>query len=64
MKTLRTPEECFSSLPDFPFEPHYEEVGDGEGGELGSITCAKVIRRHPSSSSCTGSLRGRSSTAR
>ena len=34
MKTLRTPDECFSSLPDFPFAPHYEEVGDGEGGTL------------------------------
>ena len=34
MKTLRTPEECFSSLPDYPFEPHYEEIDDGEGGEL------------------------------
>src|SRR5580700_12244304 len=34
MKTLRTPDECFSSLPDFPYAPHYEEVGDGEGGTL------------------------------
>ena len=34
MKTLRTPDECFASLPDFPFPPQYEEVGDGEGGTL------------------------------
>ena len=34
MKTLRTPDECFASLPDFPFAPHYEEVADGEGGTL------------------------------
>ncbi len=34
MKTLRTPDERFSSLPDFPYAPHYEEVGDGEGGTL------------------------------
>ena len=34
MKTLRTPDECFSSLPHFPYAPHYEEVGDGEGGTL------------------------------
>jgi haloalkane dehalogenase len=34
MKTLRTPDEYFSSLPDFPFAPHYEEVSDGEGGTL------------------------------
>lgn len=29
MDLLRTPDERFSSLPDFPFEPHYAEVGDG-----------------------------------
>jgi haloalkane dehalogenase len=34
MKTLRTPDECFSALPDFPFAPRYEEIGDGEGGTL------------------------------
>jgi haloalkane dehalogenase len=34
MKTLRTPDEFFSSLPDFPYAAHYEEVGDGEGGTL------------------------------
>ena len=34
MKTLRTPDERFSSLPDFPYAPHYEEVGDGDGGTL------------------------------
>jgi haloalkane dehalogenase len=34
MKTLRTPDECFSSLPVFPYAPHYEEVADGEGGTL------------------------------
>ena len=34
MKTLRTPDERFAGLPDFPFEPHYAEVDDGEGGHL------------------------------
>jgi haloalkane dehalogenase len=34
MKTLRTPDERFSSLPDFPYAPQYEEVRDGEGGTL------------------------------
>jgi haloalkane dehalogenase len=29
MQVLRTPEERFASLPDFDFEPHYVEVGDG-----------------------------------
>jgi haloalkane dehalogenase len=34
MKALRTPEERFKDLPNFPFEPHYVEVADGEGGSL------------------------------
>lgn len=34
MKVLRTPDERFASLPDFPFEPHYAEVPDGDGGTL------------------------------
>lgn len=34
MQILRTPEERFSSLPGHPFEPHYTEVADGEGGRL------------------------------
>jgi len=34
MKTLRTPEERFEGLKDFPFEPHYVEIPDGEGGRL------------------------------
>jgi haloalkane dehalogenase len=29
MQLLRTPDERFASLPDFPFEPRFAEVGDG-----------------------------------
>ena len=29
MNVLRTPDDRFASLPDFAFEPHYLEVGDG-----------------------------------
>ena len=29
MRVLRTPDEAFASLPDFPFEPHYQELSDG-----------------------------------
>jgi haloalkane dehalogenase len=29
MRILRTPEECFANVPDFPYEPRYAEVGDG-----------------------------------
>jgi len=34
MEKLRTPDDRFASLPGYPFEPHYVEVPDGEGGEL------------------------------
>ena len=29
MKLLRTPDERFASLPDFPYEPHYVELREG-----------------------------------
>ena len=35
MEALRTPDERFASLPDFPFAPHYIDVPSGDGrGEL------------------------------
>ncbi|MBI5949446.1 MAG: haloalkane dehalogenase [Chloroflexi bacterium] len=34
MKVLRTPDERFANLPGYPFQPHYIQVPDGEGGEL------------------------------
>lgn len=34
MKALRTPDERFANLPDFPYAPHYLMVDDTEGGEL------------------------------
>jgi haloalkane dehalogenase len=34
MEALRTPDERFAALPDYPFAPHYLEVPDGEGGTL------------------------------
>ena len=34
MQVLRTPDDRFAGLPDFPFEPHYVTIGDLEGGEL------------------------------
>jgi haloalkane dehalogenase len=34
MKALRTPDERFRDLPGYPFQPHYTEVPDGEGGTL------------------------------
>ncbi len=34
METLRTPDERFADLPDFPYEPHYTDVDDADGGTL------------------------------
>jgi haloalkane dehalogenase len=33
MERLRTPDERFVGLPDFPFSPHYEDVADPTGGD-------------------------------
>lgn len=29
MHVLRTPDDRFANLPDYPFQPHYDEVGEG-----------------------------------
>ena len=34
VETLRTPDERFADLPGYPFEPHYADIDDGEGGTL------------------------------
>ena len=34
MEILRTPDERFVDLPDFPFAPHYTEIPSGDGGTL------------------------------
>lgn len=34
MEVLRTPEERFADLPDFPYEPRYVEVDSGDGARL------------------------------
>jgi len=34
MDVLRTPEDRFTDLPDFPFEAHLAQVPDQDGGEL------------------------------
>jgi len=34
METVRTPDERFENLPDFPYAPRYVEIPDGEGGRL------------------------------
>jgi haloalkane dehalogenase len=34
MEILRTPDDRFADLPDFPFEPHYAEIDDLDGASL------------------------------
>ncbi len=34
MDILRTPDDRFVDLPDFPFAPHYVNVDSGDGGQL------------------------------
>jgi len=34
MKILRTPDERFANLPDFPYAPHYTTVRDQDGSEI------------------------------
>jgi haloalkane dehalogenase len=34
MHTLRTPDERFADLPDYPFAPNYVDVDDQDGGSL------------------------------
>jgi haloalkane dehalogenase len=34
MKILRTPDDCFDNLPDYPFRPNYAEIPDLDGGTL------------------------------
>ena len=34
MEALRTPDERFESLPDFPFAPQYADVPAGNGDNL------------------------------
>lgn len=34
MRALRTPDDRFSDLPDYPFAPRYVEVPSGDGGAL------------------------------
>jgi haloalkane dehalogenase len=34
MDVLRTPDDLFRDLPGYPFDPHYADVPDGDGGSL------------------------------
>ena len=63
MDTLRTPDDRFADLPGYPFEPHYVDIPDGEGGSCGCTTSTRATRTRPSCSSSTASRRGATCTA-
>ncbi len=53
MQTIRTPDDRFASLPDYPFAPHYHDIPDEDGGTLrvhyideGPATAAPVLLMH------------------
>ncbi len=53
MQTLRTPDDRFTDLPDFPYEPHYAQINDQDGGTLrvayideGPANAAPVLLMH------------------
>ncbi len=53
METLRTPDERFDDLPDFPYAPRYSEIPDNDGGTLriawvedGAETADPVLMLH------------------
>ncbi len=59
MQAIRTPDERFSNLPGFEFEPHYVEIADGDGGTLrvhyldeGPATADPVLLMHGEPSWC------------
>ena len=53
METVRTPDDRFADLPDYPFAPNYVEIPDGDGGSLrvhyldeGSADAAPILLLH------------------
>ncbi|ORB12203.1 haloalkane dehalogenase [Mycobacterium noviomagense] len=34
MQTLRTPDERFADIPEFPYAPRYSDIAGGDGGQL------------------------------
>ncbi len=53
MDIVRTPDDRFADLPDYPFAPHYADIADGDGGTLrvhyldeGPATAAPILLLH------------------
>lgn len=65
LQILRTPDQCFADLPDYPFQPHYIDVASGDGNTILRVHYVDedlpTRRRY---CCCTVSRRGHSFTAR
>ncbi len=48
MQTVRTPDDRFADLPDFPFEPHYADIGDRAGDGAGGTLRVHYLDEGPS----------------
>ena len=44
MEALRTPDDRFEALPDFPFAPHYVEVADERRRQRSACTTSTRVR--------------------
>lgn len=47
MKTLRTPDERFVDLPDYPFRPHYVDIDDHDTDEPGGTLRVHYVDEGP-----------------
>ena len=63
MDTVRTPDDRFTDLPGYPFEPHYAEIPDGDSGTLRVHYLDEGRSNGPVVLLCTVSHRGATSIA-
>ena len=67
MDVVRTPDERFTDLPDFPFEPHYAEIPADPADPGGATLRVHYLDEGPADAdpvlTCTASRRGASCTA-
>ncbi|MEL7207015.1 MAG: haloalkane dehalogenase [Actinomycetota bacterium] len=63
MQTVRTPDERFADLPDFPFASHYAEIPAGAGGGDGGTLRVHYLDEGPASAAPVLLLHGEPSWA-
>ena len=62
METVRTPDDRFHDLPDYPFEPNYAEVPTARAVGSGCTTSTRAPTMRRRCSCSTANRRGASST--